>query len=55
MFLFHSRQCDFIKIFWFDHDGFAVFAKKLEVGKFRFLDVRFVDGNMSSSRLNGPI
>ena len=44
LFLFRSRQGDFIKIFWFDQDGFAIFAKKLEVGKFRFPDVRFVDG-----------
>ena len=44
LFLFRSRQCDFIKIFWFDQDGFAIFAKKLEVGKFRFPEVRFVDG-----------
>jgi transposase len=44
LFLFRSRQGDFIKIFWFDQDGFAIFAKKLEVGKFRFPEVRFVDG-----------
>jgi len=44
LFLFRSRQGDFIKIFWFDQDGFAIFAKKLEVGKFRFPDVRFVEG-----------
>jgi len=44
LFLFRGRQGDFIKIFWFDQDGFAIFAKKLEVGKFRFPDVRFVDG-----------
>jgi transposase len=44
LFLFRSRQGDFIKIFWFDQDGFAIFAKKLEIGKFRFPDVRFVNG-----------
>ena len=44
LFLFRSRQGDFIKIFWFDRDGFAIFAKKLEVGKFKFPEVRFVDG-----------
>jgi transposase len=44
LFLFRNRQGDFIKIFWWDQDGFAIFAKKLEVGKFRFPDVRFVNG-----------
>jgi transposase len=44
LFLFRGRQGDFIKIFWFDGDGFAIFAKKLEVGKFKFPDVRFVNG-----------
>jgi len=44
LFLFRSRHGDFIKVFWFDKDGFAIFAKKLEVGKFRFPDVKFVNG-----------
>jgi hypothetical protein len=29
---------------WWDLDGWAIFAKCLEVGVFRFPDVRFVDG-----------
>lgn len=44
LFLFRSRTGDFIKVFWFDLDGFAIFAKKLEVGTFKFPDTRFVDG-----------
>lgn len=44
LFLFHGRGGDFIKILWWDLDGFAIFAKRLEVGKFRFPEVRFVDG-----------
>jgi transposase len=44
MFLFRSRKGDFIKILWFDLDGFAIFAKKLEIGRFRFPEVRFVNG-----------
>ncbi len=44
LFLFRSRRGDFIKILWFDLDGFAIFSKKLEEGRFRFPDVRFVDG-----------
>lgn len=45
LFLFRSKRGNVIKILWFDKDGFAIFAKKLEVGTFRFPDVRFVDGN----------
>ena len=44
LFLFRSKGGDYIKVFWFDLDGFAIFAKKLETGKFNFPDVRFVDG-----------
>jgi transposase len=44
IFLFRSRRGDFIKALWWDLDGWAIFAKKLEVGTFRFPDVRFVDG-----------
>lgn len=44
LFLFRSRRGDFIKIIWWDLDGFAIFAKRLAVGTFRFPDVRFVDG-----------
>lgn len=44
LFLFRSRRGDFIKIFWWDLDGWAIFAKRLEVGTFNFPDVRFVNG-----------
>lgn len=44
LFLFRSRRGDFIKLLWWDLDGFAIFAKRLEVGVFRFPEVRFVDG-----------
>ena len=44
LFLFRSRRGDFIKILWWDLDGFAIFAKRLEVGTFRLPDVRFVNG-----------
>jgi transposase len=44
LFLFRSRSGDFIKVLWWDGDGFAIFAKRLEIGTFRFPDVRFVDG-----------
>jgi transposase len=44
LFLFRSKRSNFIKIIWWDLDGFAIFAKKLEIGTFRFPEVRFVDG-----------
>jgi transposase len=44
LFLFRSRRGDFLKVFWWDIDGFAIFSKRLEVGTFQFPDVRFVDG-----------
>lgn len=44
LFLFRSARGNFIKILWWDVDGLAIFAKRLEVGTFKFPDVRFVDG-----------
>jgi transposase len=44
LFLFRSRRGNFIKLLWWDLDGFAIFAKRLEVGTFQFPEVRFVDG-----------
>jgi transposase len=44
LFLFRSRRGNVIKILWWDLDGWAIFAKRLEEGTFRFPDVRFVDG-----------
>jgi transposase len=44
LFLFRSKRGDFIKILWWDLDGFAIFSKRLEAGLFTFPDVRFKDG-----------
>lgn len=44
LFLFRSQRGNLIKLLCWDVDGIAVFAKRLEVGTFRFPDVRFVDG-----------
>jgi transposase len=43
IFLFRSRRGNVIKSLWWDLDGWAIFAKRLEVGTFRFPDVRFVN------------
>ena len=44
LFLFRSRRGNFIKLLWWDLDGFAIFAKRLEVGTFQFPEIRFVGG-----------
>jgi transposase len=44
LFLFRSRRGDYLKILWWDNDGFAIFAKRLEKGIFRFPVIQFVDG-----------
>jgi transposase len=44
LFLFRSKRGDFIKVLWWDFDGFAIFAKRLEAGSFAFPDVQFEDG-----------
>jgi transposase len=44
LFLFRGRRGDFIKILWWDLDGWAIFAKRLEIGSFRFPEVKFVNG-----------
>lgn len=48
LFLFRSKRGNFIKILWWDVDGFAIFAKRLERGTFRFPPVRFVNGEYQS-------
>lgn len=42
--LFKSRRGDFLKVFWWDLDGLAIFSKRLKVCSFQFPEVRFVDG-----------
>ena len=44
LFLFRSRRGNLIKALWWDLDGWAIFAKRLETGTFRFPDVRFING-----------
>lgn len=34
VFVFRGRRGDLIKILWFDGDGFCLFAKRLERGRF---------------------
>lgn len=44
LFLFRSRRGDYLKLLWWDRDGFGIFAKRLEKGTFRFPTIQFVDG-----------
>jgi transposase len=44
LFLFRNARGNLIKILWWDVDGLAIFAKRLEIGTFKFPEVRFVDG-----------
>lgn len=44
LFLFRSRRGNYLKVLWWEGDGFAMFAKKLEKGTFQFPVIRFVDG-----------
>lgn len=44
LFLFRSKHGDFIKVLWWDFDGFAIFSKRLESGSFTFPPVQFDNG-----------
>lgn len=44
LFLFRSQRGNFIKALWWDLDGWAIFAKRLEIGTFQFPEVKFVNG-----------
>ncbi len=44
LFIFHGGRSKFIKILWWDLDGWAIYSKRLESGTFQFPEVKFVNG-----------
>jgi transposase len=44
LFLFGNKRGNYLKALWWEGDGFALFAKKLEQGTFQFPTIQFVDG-----------
>lgn len=44
LFLFRSGRGNLVKVLWWDVDGWAIFAKRLEEGTFKFPEVEFENG-----------
>lgn len=44
LFLFRSQRGNLIKALWWDVTGWAIFAKRLESGTFKFPATKFIDG-----------
>ena len=51
LFVFRNRRGDLLKILWWDRDGLAIFAKRLELGTFRFPADNAVSLEMSAADL----
>jgi transposase len=48
LFVFQGKRGDSVKIFYWHHNGFAVWSKRLQSGRFRF--PQGVDGRMQLTR-----
>jgi transposase len=48
LFIFFSRRCERVRIVYWDRNGFAMWTKRLQKGRFR---PTFVDGRLSSKAI----
>jgi transposase len=44
LFVFLNKRADLVKVLWWSHGGFSLYAKRLERGRFRFLKPVEADG-----------
>jgi transposase len=51
VFVFRGRRCDRIKILVWDKNGFALYYKRLETGRFHFPDTRSPNRELDSTAL----
>ena len=51
MFVFRGRQCDLVKIIWWDQQGACLFTKRLERGRFVWPCAKDGKVNLSTSQL----
>ena len=49
MFVFFTRRCDCVRVLYWDRDGFALWTKRLEMGRYR--PPRSADGALRASEI----